>query len=378
MIYLDNAATTAQKPSSVYRAVLDALTQNGASPGRGGYRLALQAAETVYDARERLADFFHVSDPSRMIFTQNTTQGLNTAIKGTLSAGDHVIYSSMEHNSVVRPLKTLEKKGRITTSLLTANAHGEMDLSRLPSLLRPNTRLICLTHSSNVCGSITDIYTAAEIAKKHGAYLLVDAAQSAGTLDIDAGKLDMLAFPGHKGLLGPAGTGGLYIAEHVTVRPLMQGGTGSMSESLLQPKILPDCLESGTQNAPAISGLSAALRFIKSVGIDAIRQHETALCHHFDDAMKNMPGVTLYGPEHKTAISAINIKGLDCTTAASLLDTRYDICVRSGLHCAPLAHQSLGTLDTGCIRFSFGCFNTLPEVTRAIDAVFALSKEFSV
>lgn len=376
MIYLDNAATTMQKPQTVYQAVWDTMLYNGASPGRGSYKAAIAAAELVFEARENLASFFHITDPSRLVFAQNTTQALNTAIKGVLSYGDHVIYSSMEHNSVVRPIKALEKEKRVTSSVLHADENGKINVQKLHALMRPNTRLICLTHSSNVCGSITDIYTAAEIAKQHGAWLLVDAAQSAGTLMIDAEKVDMVAFPGHKGLMGPAGTGGLYIGEHVTISPLMQGGTGSLSESLMQPEFFPDCFESGTQNAPAISGLLAAVSFLKKVGIETIREHEMNLCRRFDEAVKEMPHVTLYGTEEKTAISSIGISGLDCTEAAQLLYARYGICVRSGLHCAPLAHKTLGTLDTGCIRFSFGCFNTVPEVMRAVDAVYALTKEF--
>lgn len=374
MIYLDNAATSMQKPSTVYRAVMETMQKNGASPGRGGYAASIKSSETVYEARERLAAFFHVEDPSHMVFTPNTTHSLNIAIKGALSYGDHVIYSSMEHNSVVRPIKVLEQQKRITSSMFHANEQGEMDVNKLSSLIRPNTRLICLTHSSNVCGSVTDIYAAADIAKKHGVLLLVDAAQSAGTLDIDANKVDLLAFPGHKGLLGPAGTGGLYVRDGITLSTFCEGGTGSLSESLQQPEMLPDRFESGTQNAPAIAGLSAALKFIKDTGIENIRTHETMLCRHFDDAIQNMPGVTLYGTQNKTAISAITIDGIDCNDAARLLDEQYGICVRSGLHCAILAHKTLGTHNTGCIRFSFGCFNTLQEVNRAIDAVYAISK----
>ncbi|MBQ4087940.1 MAG: aminotransferase class V-fold PLP-dependent enzyme [Clostridia bacterium] len=376
MIYLDNAATSAQKPQAVYRAMWDMMTQNGASPGRGGYKSALRAAETVYEAREKLADFFHAEDPARIIFTQNTTHALNLAICGYLSYGAHVIYSSMEHNSVVRPIKTLEKQRRISSSVLKADENGTWNPNALPSLIRPNTRLICLTHSSNVCGAISDIYAAADVAKKHGVRILIDAAQSAGTLPIDASKFDFVAFPGHKGLLGPAGTGGLYMGKDIELSPLITGGTGSMSESLLQPEILPDRYESGTQNAPAIAGLSAALSFLSEVGIDTVRKHEEALRKKFDEAMQSIPDVTLYGNPNKTAISAINICGLDANTAAELLDTRYGICVRSGLHCAPLAHKTLGTAGTGAIRFSFGLFNTEREISRAIDAVYALSREF--
>lgn len=376
MIYFDHAATTIQKPDAVYRAVWDAMTKYPASPGRGGYGVALKSSELVFSAREKLAQFFHVDDPARMIFTQNTTHGLNIAIKGALSYGDHVIYSSMEHNSVVRPIKELERRRKITTSVLRASDKGELDIGKLRSLIRRNTRLICLTHSSNVCGSITDIYAAADLARQHGILLLVDAAQSAGTLDIDASRLDLLAFPGHKGMMGPFGSGGLYIGEGIPLASFAEGGTGSLSESLLQPDFLPDRFESGTQNLPAILGLSAAVSFLQEVGTDAIHAHEMALCARFDEAIGNMKGVSLLGGKNKTAISAIVIDGIDCSDASRLLDERYGICTRSGLHCAILAHQTLGTQQTGAIRFSFGYFNTPKEVSRAIDAVYAISKEF--
>ena len=376
MIYLDNAATSAQKPQKVYRAVWDMLTKNGASPGRGSYKNAILATEAIYDAREKLAELFHVADPARVIFTANTTQALNLAICGFLSYGDHVIYSSMEHNSVVRPIQTLEKQKRITSSMLKADSNGVWNPESLHALIRPNTRLICLNHSSNVCGALSDICAAATIARKHGVRILIDAAQSAGTQNIDASLFDFVAFPGHKGLLGPAGTGGLCIGKDIELSPLFTGGTGSQSENLLQPDILPDRFESGTQNAPAIAGLSAALSFLREVGSETIRKHEETLCKKFDEAIRQMPGVTLYGSSHKTAISAINIQGLDAAVAAELLDERYGICVRSGLHCAPLAHQTLGTYETGAIRFSFGVFNTEQDVLRAIDAVYALSREF--
>lgn len=375
MIYLDNAATTIQKPRQVYQAVWETMTKNAASPGRGGYGASLAASEAMFAARENIADFFHIPDPTRLIFTQNTTHGLNIAIKGALSRGDHVIYSSMEHNSVVRPIKALEDKRMITTSVLKANKNGEIDVNQLSSLIRPNTRLICLTHSSNVCGNITDIYAAARIAKERKVLLLVDAAQSAGTLDIDATQIDLLAFPGHKGIMGPFGSGGLYIAESVSLSSFSEGGTGSLSESLKQPDFLPDRFESGTQNSPAMIGMSSAVSFLKQVGTDAVFAHESALCRHFDEAVQNMKGVSLLGGPNKTAISALVFRGIDCNEVSRLLDERYGICTRSGLHCAIMAHQTLGTADTGCVRFSFGFFNTIQEVNRAIDAVYAITKE---
>lgn len=375
MIYLDNAATSARKPPQVYRAVMEAMTQNGANAGRGGYGAAIRSNEILFDTRSGLASLFHIENPERIVFAQNTTHALNMAIKGALSYGDHVIYSSMEHNSVLRPIKALESQRKISSSVLYANEQGALDVNKLERMIRSNTRLICLTHSSNVCGAITDIKRAAEIARKRRVPLLVDAAQSAGTLDIDASSIDLLAFPGHKGLMGPMGTGGLYIREGFELQTIMEGGTGSLSELMVQPDILPDRFESGTQNIPAIAGLGSAVSFLKTVGIDTIRNHEDALCRYFDARVREMKNVTVYGGENKTAICALNIDGADCVEVAQLLNDRYGIAVRSGLHCAILAHKTLGTEKTGCVRFSFGYFNTMREAQRAVDAIYEISKE---
>lgn len=373
MIYLDNAATTAKKPRCVYKGMME-LINNGASAGRGGYKAALFASEAMYETRSTLADFFHIENPERIVFAQNTTQALNTAIRGILNYGDHVIFSSMEHNSVVRPIKMMEQEKRITVSMLTAEKDGMVDVENLRNLIRPETKLICLTHSSNVCGAMNDIKRAQEIARERNVYLLVDAAQSAGTLDIDVGAFDMVAFPGHKGLMGPFGTGGLYVREGITLSPLVCGGTGSLSEYLLQPEMMPDRLESGTQNVPALFGLKSAVDFIKTIGIETIRQKEESLLKMFEERVRNMPGVTVYGSDNKTAICALNIVGRDCVEVAQILDEEYDIAVRSGLHCAYLAHKTLGTEKVGTVRFSFGFFNTPKEVLRAADAVYNISK----
>ena len=374
MIYFDNAATTARKPRQVYKGMMK-LLNHGASAGRGGYKAALFASEAMFETRSTLADFFRVKNPERIVFAQNTTQALNTAIRGILSYGDHVIFSSMEHNSVVRPIKMMEQEKRITVSMLSAEKDGTVDVEKLSSLIRPETKLICLTHSSNVCGAINDISRAQEIAREKGVYLLVDAAQSAGTLDICASEFDMVAFPGHKGLMGPLGTGGLIIKEGLKLSPLLSGGTGSLSEQLLQPEIMPDRFESGTQNVPALYGLKAAVDFIRVIGIETIRQKEEWLLKMFEERVRNMSGVTVYGSDHKTAICALNILGRDCVDVAQILDEKYDIAVRSGLHCAYLAHKTLGTEKTGAVRFSFGFFNTPREVLRAVDAVYEISKE---
>lgn len=375
MIYLDNAATTFAKPRQVYEAVVSSMVKNGVNAGRGGYRAAILANEMLYETKERLAALFHIDNPERIAFAYNATHALNMGIKGVLSYGDHVIITSMEHNSVLRPVKAGELNKRISYSVLHANEKGEVDMHRLEQLIRPNTKLICMTHSSNVCGTIMDIYKAAEIAHKHNILFMVDAAQSAGILDIDCTKLDLVAFPGHKGLMGPMGTGGLYVKEGLMLQTILEGGTGSLSESVYQPEIMPDRLESGTQNIPAIAGLGQAAKFLLDTGLDNIRHQEDMLCAYFEERVRAMPGITVYGSDNKTAICALNINGADCVTVAQQLNDRYDIAVRAGLHCAILAHKTLGTEKTGCVRFSFGFFNTIQEVDKAVNAVYELSKE---
>lgn len=377
MIYLDNAATSYQKPRIVYETMVNALVNNSINAGRGGYDAAIASNEILFETKALLASLFHIPNPARIAFAQNTTHALNMGIKGILSYGDHAIFTSMEHNSVLRPMRAYEQQKRISTSILWADKDGELDLSKLERMIRPNTKLICMTHSSNVCGAIYDIERAAEIAHKHNVYIMVDAAQSAGAVDIDAGKIDLLAFPGHKGLMGPMGTGGLYVRDGLDLHTIIEGGTGSLSESPYQPDMMPDRLESGTQNVPAIAGLGQAVKFILDTGIDAIHAHEKLLCDRFDDAMREIPGVTVYGTRNKTAISALNIDGFDCVEVAQLLNDRYHIAVRAGLHCAILAHKTLGTEKRGCVRFSFGYFNTQEDVDNAINAVAEIAKEAS-
>lgn len=376
MIYLDNAATTYQKPHSVYEALVETMVNNGVNAGRGGYNAAIRANDILFEAKEALATLFHIENPERIAFAYNTTHALNMGMKGVLSYGDHVIITSMEHNSVLRPIKTCELHKRISYSVLHANEKGEIDMNSLEKLIRPNTKLICMTHSSNVCGTMIDIYKAAEIAHKHNILLMVDAAQSAGIFEIDCSKLDLMAFPGHKGLMGPMGTGGLYVRDGLTLQTIIEGGTGSLSENVHQPDMMPDRLESGTLNIPAIAGLGQAAKFLLNTGTDNIRHHEEELCAYFDERVRAMPGITVYGSDNKTAICALNISGIDCVNVAQLLIDKYDIAVRAGLHCAILAHKTLGTEKTGCVRFSFGYFNTMSEVDKAVNAVYEISKTF--
>ncbi|MBR4890911.1 MAG: aminotransferase class V-fold PLP-dependent enzyme [Clostridia bacterium] len=376
MIYLDNAATSFIKPRCVYEATINAMVNNSANAGRGGYNAAISSNEILFNTRENLATLFNIQNPERISFCYNTTHALNLGIKGVLSYGDHVIISSMEHNSVLRPIKALEKQKRISVSIVQANEKGEIDEETIKHQIRPNTKLICMTHSSNVCGSIVDIEKTSEIAHSHNALFMVDSAQSAGSLDIDASKLDLLAFPGHKGLMGPMGTGGLYVRDGIELNTILEGGTGSLSESSYQPDFMPDRLESGTQNIPAIAGLGSAVEFILKTGIKNIREREEYLLKMFEERIKEIKNVTIYGSDNKTSICALNIKNADCVEVAGILNERYDIAVRAGLHCSILAHKTLGTDKTGCVRFSFGYFNTEEEVIKAADAVYQISKEF--
>ena len=377
MIYLDNAATSFAKPKEVVMAVCDAACRGCANPGRGGHSLSVSAGEVLYNTRGRIAEFFNISDPERIAFCKNTTEALNFGITGVMHNGGDIITTSMEHNSVIRPIKALGKQG-VTHSILQADAAGNLDINRLEKMIRRDTRLIVMTHSSNVCGNIYDIEKAAQIARRNNVLFMVDAAQSAGTVQIDAQKVDLLAFPGHKGMLGPMGTGGLYVAEGVKIASIIEGGTGSVSESLTQPEFFPDILESGTQNVPAIAGLGAAAEFLLKEGVWAIRGHENELCKRFEEKIKNIENIKIYGSCEKTAITAFNIAGADCVEVAQILNDRYGIATRAGLHCAYLAHKSLKTEEIGCVRASFGYFNTQKEVDYAADCLYKISKDLQI
>lgn len=373
MIYLDNAATTFKKPDCVLRATCDALYHHSANPGRSGHDLSLAAGEILYDTRKNLAKLFNIENPERIVFCHNATDALNKGIKGILSRGGHVITTSMEHNSVIRPIKALEEKG-ITHSIWTANEHGELDFEKLEKMIKRETKLIVMTHASNVCGNIYDIKKAAEIAHRNNALLMVDAAQSAGSVDIDCQDIDLLAFPGHKGLMAPMGSGGLYVKEGVKIKPIIEGGTGSVSESLTQPDFFPDMLESGTMNVPVIAGLGKAAEFILNIGADNIGSHEVFLRTTFEEKIRNIDNVKIYGGKKKCGICSFNISGIDCVEVAQILNDKFKICVRSGLHCAYLAHKTLKTQNFGLIRASFGFYNTQKDVDSLVDAVYKISK----
>ena len=372
-IYLDNAATSYPKPEQVYQAVLHAMRDVGASPGRGGYRRSLEASRIVFQAREALATLFSIPDSSRIIFTHNATGALNLALQGVLKTGDHVITTSMEHNSVVRPLQALSRHG-VSVTTVAAGADGMVDPADIRSAVRPDTSMIAVSHISNVCGAIQPLEQIAAVARAVGALFLVDAAQSAGYWNIDVGRIgiDLLAAPGHKGLLGPSGTGFLYAAPHVALVPLMQGGTGSHSTSDIQPLTMPEGFEAGTLNLPGIAGLKAGVDFILERGIDLICRHEQALTHQAEALLSQIPGLTIYGPRDpicRGAVLSFTVAGVDPSILAVELDHGFDIAVRSGLHCAPQAHRTLGTLPGGTVRVSPGWSTSGEEIAFFSDAV---------
>lgn len=379
LIYFDNAATTFPKPKEVYDSIMEAMKEYGANPGRAGHKLALKMSREIYNTRELLAQLFNISNPMNIIFTYNCTDSLNLVIKGLLKEGDHVITTSMEHNSVLRPLHALKKKG-VDVTIVKADPMGRVDPEDIKNSIKDNTKLIVTTHISNLTGTILPIKEIGKIARENGIYYLVDGAQSAGVYDIDVEEMniDFLAFPGHKGLLGPQGTGGLYIREGIDVEEIKQGGTGSASNLLEQPHVCPDRYESGTLNGPGIVGLGAGVDYILKKGIENIRKHEVELTEHFLEEMSKIDKVKIYGPKNvseQAPVVALNIVGLDSSEVSYILDEKYDIATRPGLHCAPLAHETIGTIEEGVVRFSFGLFNTHEEIEKAVKAIKEITSE---
>lgn len=373
MIYLDNAATSFPKPEVVYEAVLNNMKNYGANPGRSGHKLALEAGRTIYEGRELVCKLFNIDDPMQIIFTSNATDALNLAIKGVLNKGDHVITTSMEHNSVLRPIKSMEANG-VENTIVQCDDKGVLDPQLIKDAIKPNTKLIVTTHASNVTGTIMPIEEIGKIAKENGILFLIDAAQTAGVYDIDVKKLDvdLLAAAGHKGLMGPQGTGILYIKEGIEVRHFKEGGTGSKSQELLQPLMLPDRYESGTPNTPGIAGLAAGIEFIIEEGLDKIRKHEEELTQYFIDGLKEIPEIIIYGLQDATkqaAVISINIGEEDSSEIGYVLDKVFDIGVRPGLHCAPMAHKTIGTFEQGTVRFSIGYFTKKTEIDAALEAL---------
>lgn len=370
MIYFDSAATTWPKPPEVWEAMEHCLKFAGANPGRSGHQMAIKAGRLVDEARELLATLFNITNPDRIIFTLNATEALNLGIKGLLKPGDHVITSSMEHNSVTRPLYVLQSKG-IEVSKVSCAGDGNIKVEDIEKAVRPNTTAIVITHASNVTGTLMPIAEIGRLAKKKGLYFIVDAAQTAGVFNINVPfmKIHLLAFPGHKGLYGPTGTGGLYIAEGLELTPLKEGGTGSMSDVPGQPALMPERYESGTLNSVGIAGLAAGLKFLRSEGTEKIRQHEMELTQRFLKGAGRIKGLTLYGPVElyeRAPVVSFSLAGKTTGMVGTVLDKQYNIACRAGLHCAPDAHRTLGTFDQKLVRFSFSYFNNKEEVDYAL------------
>ncbi len=376
MIYLDYAATSWPKPPEVLRAMADCLEQAGGNPGRSGHRLSIAAARIVYAAREAIAELFQAPDPMRVVFTSNVTYALNLALRGLLRPGDHVVTSSLEHNSVMRPLRALEREG-VRLTVVACEPDGSLDLEAMRQAVTAGTRLVVVTHASNVIGALLPVQAIAAIAHQAGALVLVDAAQTAGVLAIDQPALgiDLLAFTGHKGLLGPPGTGGLVIGDRVDpaeLAPLVRGGTGSRSEHEEQPDLLPDKYESGTANSVGIAGLGAGVHYLLDHGLDAIRAREVELIQTLTAGLRSLPGVTVYGPSDAakmTPVVSCRVAGLRVSEVGLRLDDEFDVLCRVGLHCAPAAHRTIGTFPEGTVRLAPGHRTSPADIEAVIAAM---------
>lgn len=372
MIYLDHAATSLLKPISVAKAVYEAILSLGNS-GRGANDSALDAARLIYETRELVADFFGSHNPEQVVFTLNATMALNMAIKGLLTAGDHVVTTQLEHNSVLRPLYEMEEQG-VELSIIPSDCQGRLDYEALEAAIKGNTRLLVCTHASNLTGNLVDIERIGQVCQNHGIFFIVDASQTAGAIPIDMEKdhIDVVCFTGHKGLLGPQGTGGLCVRPSCQIRPLFSGGSGIESFSKVQPAAMPVRLEAGTLNAHGIAGLKAGILYILDNGMSEIHRRQTYLMQRFWAGVKNLPKVQIYGDfssMHRAAIVSLNIGRLDSAVVCDLLQTDYGIAVRGGGHCAPLMHKALGTITKGAVRFSFSHLNTEADINAAIAAV---------
>jgi cysteine desulfurase/selenocysteine lyase len=375
-IYLDNAATTFPKPEQVYRAVDRTFREIGVGPGRGGYARGIEATRLVFEARENLARFFGVSDSSRIVFTHSATESLNLAVSGLLRPGDHVVTTTMEHNSLVRPLYRAARMG-VEVSRVKGDGTGLVGCRGIAAAIRPNTRLVVLSHCSNVTGTIQPVAEIASLAKRSGVLVLLDAAQSAGLLEIDLRemRIDLLAAPGHKGLYGPPGTGFLYVAEGIDLAPLQVGGTGGQSSGPDQPAAFPERLESGTLNTPGIAGLSAGIDFLRETGLASVRRKETRQVGHLLEGLRAIPGIAIHGPltaEERCSVVSFTVAGLDPSLIGFHLDNDYAISVRTGLHCAFSAHETIGTWPGGTVRVSPGYFNSDDDIEMFLKALRAV------
>lgn len=378
MIYMDNAATTMHKPKEVTDAVIQAMNSMG-NAGRGAHEASLDASRVIYNGREALSRFFHSSHPKQMVFTNNSTESLNIAIKGLLVPGDHVITTMLEHNSVLRPLYEMEDKG-VTLTIIPSNPQGNISYEAMEEAITPQTKAIVCTNGSNLTGNLVDIKRVGEIAKKHQILFIVDASQTAGVfpIDVENMNIDVLCFTGHKSLLGPQGVGGMYVREGLEIRPLKCGGSGVDTYNKHHPKEMPTALEAGTLNGHGIAGLLAAITYLEETGIDTIRNREQELMWRFYEGIRDLPNVTVYGDftsKNRCPIVTMNIGHYDSSEVSDELLMSYNISTRPGAHCAPLMHKALGTVEQGAVRFSFSHYNTDEELEIAITAVRELAKE---
>lgn len=380
-IYLDNAATSFPKPPEVTYAVMNYMMNIGANPGRGGYSLALESDRAIYKCRESLMKLFNFDKIENVIFTPNITTSLNILIKSTVKQGWHVITSSMDHNSVLRPLSSLAKQGIIELDVIKCSKDGIISIQDFLNCIKPNTRLVVLSHASNVIGTIQPLEQIGCICRQKNIYFIIDSAQTAGSIKVDFKllKCNALAFTGHKGLLGPQGIGGFLIDDTFNneAHTFFEGGTGSASSSIDQPDFLPDKFESGTLNAPGIAGLMEGLHFIEKIGIDTINEQERYLTDKFTEELMNLSSIQVYGTknsDYKTSVISINSSKLANSELSFLLDTEFGIMTRTGLHCAPLAHKSIGTFPNGTIRFSIGPFNDIKDINYTLNSINSIIK----
>lgn len=383
-IYLDNAATSFPKPKCVIDAISNYMTEIGCNPGRGAYEQSLDSGRMVYETRKLINNFFNGPHPNNVIFTKNITESLNVALKGLLKPNWHIITTSMEHNSVMRPLRSLQDQLNISIGVAKCNKYGVLDIKYVENLINDNTKAIVMTHGSNLTGTIMPIMEIGELCREKGLFFILDTAQTSGVIDVDFSKmnLDVLAFTGHKGLLGPQGIGGFIISDKANkiTDAFIEGGTGSESHLETQPNFLPDKFESGTLNTPGIAGLKSAIEFINNVGINNIRQHEENLTSVFLEGLSNINNIEIYGPRDtklQTGTVSININGMDPGEVSYILDNEYRIMTRSGIHCAPSAHKTIGTYPKGAVRFSIGYFNTLEDIDKALYALKSISRDYA-
>lgn len=375
-VYLDNAATSRKKPEGVFLAMEEFFKQVNCNPGRAGYELSLTAGRKVMEARERLARLFNMREPNEVVFTQNITVALNIALKGLLDPGDHVLTTGLEHNAVIRPLRALEAERNVTYSIIPTDSKGNLDPAEAEKLIQPNTKMIVATHASNVMGTLVPVEELGQLAAEYGLDFVVDTAQTAGCYAIDYNRLNatVVAFTGHKHLLGPMGIGGFCVSREAAkrIKPLYEGGTGSISDSEEQPGFLPDRFESGTLNTLGIVGLGAAVDYLGQVGVEKIRAKEERLTQKMLEGLQELPEVIIYGPQdanRQTGTVAINIQDIDNAELSFVLDKKFGIMTRPGLHCAPIAHRTMGTFPEGVLRISIGHFTTEEEIDYLLNSL---------